>query len=307
MQNFNELNLDGMTLMTFLVVLEERSVSQAAIKLHINQPKVSYALDKLRKHFGDPLFVRSGRGIVPTEKALSLEEPVRELIERLSGLSHERLFDPRKEEMTFTIAANDHQRNIIFPEIFRNAVSQGIQLNLEFSPSGLPGKNAYDEFNSDMEISPLSFTRLDTVSSLLFTSKPRLFYDPNSRKAPLDIDAYNQARHVLVIFQDRTTSWHGLKNFGVPRPQKVAVAVPDFSSIPHFILGTDLITVAIGSIGKTQFKDLASVPAPFETSNVEMKMTWHVKNRLDPKHKWLRNEIKKVTAKYRDQNTSNQL
>lgn len=56
----------------FLTVYKARSVSRAAVLLNVGQPAVSASLVRLRKRFGDPLFVRMGRGIVATDKAEKL-------------------------------------------------------------------------------------------------------------------------------------------------------------------------------------------------------------------------------------------
>ena len=61
-------------------VLTERSVSRSAIKLGMYQPAVSAALKKLRELAGDPLLVRSGAGMVPTEAALRMIEPAAALL-----------------------------------------------------------------------------------------------------------------------------------------------------------------------------------------------------------------------------------
>lgn len=74
--NIRDLNLN---LLVFLdALLKEDNVSRAAEQLGMTQPALSNGLTRLRKQLDDPLFVRTSRGMVPTEKALSLAEPVRE-------------------------------------------------------------------------------------------------------------------------------------------------------------------------------------------------------------------------------------
>ena len=63
MRDFDHLSLDGHTLRTFVMVLDEMSVSRAAEQLGVTQSTVSHTLDKLRAALGDQLFVRYGRGI----------------------------------------------------------------------------------------------------------------------------------------------------------------------------------------------------------------------------------------------------
>ena len=69
MRKIDHLALDGHALKTFLTVLDETSVSRAANNLGVTQSAVSHTLDKLRKIFGDPLFIRVGRGIEPSAAA----------------------------------------------------------------------------------------------------------------------------------------------------------------------------------------------------------------------------------------------
>ena len=107
MKKIDFYSLDGRGLKTFLVVLEEMSVSRAAERLGVTQSAVSHTLDKLRLALGDPLFVRSGRGIAATERAVSLQEPVRQVLDDLKGLTDQRVFDPSIGTLELTIAAND--------------------------------------------------------------------------------------------------------------------------------------------------------------------------------------------------------
>src|SRR5215470_117384 len=80
-------NLSSIDLNLFLVlhaVLEERSATRAAARLHVTQSAVSNALARLRELLGNPLVVRSGRGLVPTPRAEELAPLLREATERLA-------------------------------------------------------------------------------------------------------------------------------------------------------------------------------------------------------------------------------
>lgn len=69
---FHDVDLNLMV--TFLVLYRERSVSRAAILMKVGQPAVSGSLARLRSHFDDPLFLRTGRGVRPTGKAVEIAE-----------------------------------------------------------------------------------------------------------------------------------------------------------------------------------------------------------------------------------------
>jgi len=70
-------NLDLNLLALFDLLMEERSVSKVANRVHLSQPSVSHALSRLRDALGDPLLVRSSKGMTPTPRALELHEPIR--------------------------------------------------------------------------------------------------------------------------------------------------------------------------------------------------------------------------------------
>ena len=82
MNKFDHLDLDGHALRLFLAVLEEGSVSAAAARLGRDAVRRQPRAGKLRTIFGDPLFVKSGRGIVATAHAEALADPARRLISR---------------------------------------------------------------------------------------------------------------------------------------------------------------------------------------------------------------------------------
>jgi DNA-binding transcriptional LysR family regulator len=61
---------------TFLAVLEEGSLSGAARRLGVAQPTVRARIEALEQALGTVLFTRSVNGLVPTEQARALADPV---------------------------------------------------------------------------------------------------------------------------------------------------------------------------------------------------------------------------------------
>ena len=118
-------DLDGKVLRIFLTILEESSVSKAADRLGVTQSAISHTLAKLRQVLGDPLFVRSGQGLTPTERALALQEPVRNVLDGMRALTDERPFDPLSEQMEIRIATNDMPRELIFPDLLSATPCRG--------------------------------------------------------------------------------------------------------------------------------------------------------------------------------------
>jgi DNA-binding transcriptional LysR family regulator len=75
--------LDLEWLGVFVEVYKTQSVSRAAERLEIAQASASIALNKLRRHFGDPLFVRTSQGMEPTPRAASIYPEIHEALARI--------------------------------------------------------------------------------------------------------------------------------------------------------------------------------------------------------------------------------
>ncbi|MEJ8826164.1 LysR family transcriptional regulator [Variovorax humicola] len=116
-------------------VLTDRSVSRAAIRLGMYQPAVSAALKRLRDLSGDPLLVRSGTGMVPTDAGLRMIEPSASILRAAEVLfSDARGFDPQTAKTTFRIAASDYLDPLFLPMLVAQVKSQAPLCKMEIHP-----------------------------------------------------------------------------------------------------------------------------------------------------------------------------
>jgi len=116
-------------------VLTERSVSRAALKLGMHQPAVSAALKRLRELAGDPLLVRSGSSMVPTDAALRMIEPSGSILRAAEMLfSDVRGFDPQADAVTFRIAAADYLDPHFLPELVAQVKGLAPHAQIEIHP-----------------------------------------------------------------------------------------------------------------------------------------------------------------------------
>lgn len=89
--------MDLKLLTVFDEVYRTRSVSRAGENLGMPQSSVSIALSRLRRHFGDPLFMRTSDGMLPTPHATALMADVRRAVELLRDVTRQRTaFDAAK-------------------------------------------------------------------------------------------------------------------------------------------------------------------------------------------------------------------
>ena len=94
-------------------LLVERNVTRAAERLGVTQPAMSGMLLRLRESLNDPLFVRIQHGIVPTQRALEMTTPLKQILSDVATLWQPVVFDPFTANFTLTIAATDYAQHAI--------------------------------------------------------------------------------------------------------------------------------------------------------------------------------------------------
>lgn len=286
--------IDGQMLRTFLEVLEESSVTKAAAKLGVTQSAVSHSLSKLRSFFGDPLFVRSGQTMMATEVAVSLKEPIQAVLDGLKGLTDKRPFDPRAERKRFVVAANDMQRDLIFPELLRELQEEDISVAFEFIPSGHPTPAMMRDDRCQLALTPVPPEGSDIVQKHLFSGKMMCFHDGDQGDAPKTWDEYCNADHITVRFPDGGVSLRLLTGVDKSKIRESRVSVPNFSAIPQLIKGTRLIATEMDLMKIYTLKSLDMVPLPIESDPVTIYMVWHRRSTNDPAHIWLRQRVQRL-------------
>jgi len=105
-------------LVLFETVMRERHVRRAAEGLHLSPSAVSHGLSRLRRLFGDPLFLRTPRGVVPTDRANQLADAVADILVRIRGVvASAAPFDPARSTRRFTIGAPDAAVSVFLPAL----------------------------------------------------------------------------------------------------------------------------------------------------------------------------------------------
>ena len=122
-------------LRVFVLVYEMRSVTDAAEILEISQPSVSYALSKLRKLFGDPLFHRGPKGLEATPTATGLypelSQSLRTMDAAVQGVSE---FDPVTTSHRFRLMMTDLGLMALFPYIIAAVLAAAPNVRIDVIP-----------------------------------------------------------------------------------------------------------------------------------------------------------------------------
>lgn len=112
--------LDLNLLRTFIILHQERNMRRAAERLFVSQPAVSKALQRLRDHFEDELFVKTHHGLRATEYANDLAESLAPLLDDISTtINGSKAFNPLEMNGTVKIALAPFILSSYASEIFQ--------------------------------------------------------------------------------------------------------------------------------------------------------------------------------------------
>ncbi len=298
MPKYDYNDLDGHLLRLLVTVVETGSITGAAQRLGVTQSAVSHLLDKLRAITGDPLFVKSGRGIVATAHTGQLVVKARALLTDLEGFSFGGAFDPGRWCCTFTVAANDFQRDVMLPPLAELLREQAPRVVLRVVPSNIPSLEMLRQEHCQLVISPRPPDGADVMQRRLFEDEYRVFFDPSRRGAPDSAADYLASEHITVVYEphrpldlDQWFAAHGIS-------RKFRIMVPGFAALPAFLRGSGLLATVPGLLHQNLLKDLAHVPVPVPCPTMPMYLIWHKRYHADSAHRWLREALFQISSQF---------
>jgi DNA-binding transcriptional LysR family regulator len=258
MDMLHEINLSRIDLNLFVLfeaVREEAHVGRAAERLNLSPSAVSHGLSRLRRLLNDPLFLRTPKGVVPTDRAEELAGPVAELLAQARRVvATAEPFDPKTSTRRFTIGAPDGALAAILSPLLdrlgETAPSVNIAIRQVLPLAGqVDSDRAWTAGLADLESRALDIAILpaERVPSR-FARRP--LFDEEfvigmrkghafARKPTLD--RYCEARHLVVSmtgdsfgFVDKVLQDHG-------RSRRLALTVPNFMLALALVADSDLL------------------------------------------------------------------
>ena len=294
--------LDLNLLVAFDRLLVERRVSKVAEHLGISQPAVSNSLAKLRKLFGDELFLRTPRGMEPTPYAEQLAESVSHALALIhSGVNQRTSFEPSTATRSFTIGMTDIGEAYFLPSLIErlHRDAPGVTLSTVRNTA----VNLRDELESgkvDLAIGLLPALKAGFFQRRLFKQG---YVCLMRRGHPLDkrkisLPEFSAAEHLVVV---SAGTGHGkvdelLQRGGIER--SVRLTVPHYMSVGHILRRSDLIATVPERLAESLVEPfgLAKVPHPARLPEVAINVFWHAKYHRSPASRWLRDVVFELFA-----------
>ena len=219
---FNKLDLN--LLVALDALLAERNISRAGERVNLSQPAMSNALARLREYFGDELLAAQGRQMVLTPRAVSLIDPVREVLMRIdSTITNPPVFDPAKATRKFVLLLSDFTTAVFVPAMLEALYKEARGIGIELRMLNDRPIDQLEQGDADLLIIPAQYVSPDHPSASLFEEQYLcVTWSGNSRiQEELTFNDYLECGHVVANYatgQQRAAfdSWF-LDRFGIKR------------------------------------------------------------------------------------------
>jgi DNA-binding transcriptional LysR family regulator len=284
-------------------LLDERSVTRAAARLGYSQPTISGMLVRLRDLFGDPLLVRTQRGMLATPRAQALVLPLKQLLADSQRLIAREAFDPARADITFTVSANDYMQHALLVPFIQALRREARSIRLAITPPIVEGlADALAREQIDLAVTIPEFAMSDLPSRLLYRERYVVAVrrqHPLARRGAMSIDSFCAYDHVLV--SPTGGSFEGPTDralAGMRRRRTVRYSVPSFLLLRGLLLGDDLVAVVPSRLLRVTERKLVALSPPVDIPGFDVIAVWHPRTDKDVAHRWLRNGLRE-TAKSR--------
>jgi DNA-binding transcriptional LysR family regulator len=299
--NLSSVDLNLLVVLDALLAL--RSTTLAGRRLGLSQPATSHALARLRDLLGDPLLVRSGKGLVPTPFAERLAPRLRDALEALGQtLDASDGFDPRQARRLFRVGMSDYEGSLIVPSLAAYLQREAPQLDLFIKTSSMNSIAALLEGELDLALMPVAHGKLPPQLRSESLVDERLVCllrkDHPLAGKRMTLDRFCALGHVLVapVGSDRRGPVDdALAERG--RSRRVAVTVPHASMAPLVVAQTDYVVTLAARFAQRAASELGlrRVEPPVVVPNLRIGMVWHARHDADRAHQFLREAITSVT------------
>lgn len=287
--------LAGVNLNLFPILdalFRHRNATAAAKELGVTQSAVSHSLRELRLVLDDPLFVRTGRGLEATPRALAMEATVRTMLESLgNAIEQVPTFEPQSSRRVFTVATADETSATVFPALVARLAQEAPAVRVDVVPRSADAVAMLEHGSADLVLQPerdlgpsvgSEFLYKDSFSCLVRAGHPGI-------GKRLTLKAFIAHPHVFISTGDHGKSVvdEALATRGLTR--RVLVSTRYFMSAPEMVASSDAILTMPTRVAQTVATrlPLRVLQTPFPLDGFSVFCLWN-RTRDEPGLTWLR-------------------
>jgi DNA-binding transcriptional LysR family regulator len=284
--------IDLRLLRIFDAMHANRHVTRAAEELGLSQPTISIGLGKLREQFGDPLFVRTSDGMLPTSRADALIGPIRDVLHSLRNICEvEAPFEPASATRKFRICMTDASHITLLPRIFAEVRKAAPGVTIEAARIDELMPQALQSGEADLALGLIPSLETGFYQQTLFRQDFICLTGPHHPRidAALTLAHYQTEGHIgIVSGTGQQLLEEAVKQFGIQR--RVILQLPGFLGLTGVLAACDLIVTLPRHIGETLavLGGLQAHACPFPIPQFSVKQHWHARYHHDMANRWLR-------------------
>lgn len=288
--------IDLNLLAAFDALMRERNVTRAATQVGVSQPAMSAALSRLRRLLGDPLFLRSADGLLPTPRARELADPISQALRQIEAtLVKEAEFVPGKAVFALNLGLSDYTAFVLLPALLEALGEQapGITINVHtFSDRD----DAVDLLDAGVIDAAIGVPPTCPESRIL--TRPLLRdefvtivarHHPAARRG-MNLKTYLSLPHALASPEGQR---HGLVDQALAQQGKqrtLALTLPQMFALPAVVARTGMTATVMKRVALSSpaGRELALFPPPIPLPEIVFHMIWHRRSEGNLAQQWLR-------------------
>ncbi|MDO4937032.1 MAG: LysR family transcriptional regulator [Sutterellaceae bacterium] len=290
-------------LQLLLKVLSSGSLSEAAVELGLSASAASRMLKKLQQQLDDPLFVRTWRGMVPTQAAVDMMPVLQDLLAQFDRLEQRKVFRPESLDLTLTIAAADNAIVALVRPVLQKIATVAPEVSVRFVPLDGQWLKRLAEGEVDFALYPTEKmpelpthyfgVNLNPVGYAILVDENHPLAQKHEQGKKVTIADIVQYPKVLVKLKDSSRETLYELDFPELKKQKVAVEVPYFLGAPYFVEGTQntlMVPLQTAEFFTQRMPHLRLIPYPLPKTMPEVwtRLLWHERNNNSPAMQWIR-------------------
>lgn len=288
MSQMNIAQVDLNLLKTFEALHDESSASRAALRLGVTQSAISAGLRRLRDVYGDPLFVRTGRGLAPTLRANQLKPVISEALDRCrQSLAMVDPVHPQYQGRSVVVGLSD-DFEIAYGRRLMVQIAQRLpQLRVIFrqTHSQIVAGALLDR-TLDLAITAGGFAQGRLSRQVLGEGDYRCLVDAGGLapgQETISLEQFVSREHVLVSsggFIGITDE--GLAAQGLSR--HVCASTSHFAALPFLLKGSQAVATIPGHAAQAiaQMTGLRVLRCPLALPRYPVELGWRTQAQLDP-------------------------
>ncbi len=289
-----KLDLDWLNV--FVEIYKTQSVSRAALSLDMEQASASIALNKLRRHFDDRLFIRTSQGMAPTPRAQAIYPELSQALQHIeTARGKPGAFTPADARREFRICMTDISEIILLPRLINHLQRNAPGLVVQADKITPDSRRQLESGDADLAIGFTPDLEAGFFQQALFAqdfvclaaaSHPRV-------QASLSRRGFSAEGHILV---STLGTGHAIVDKVLARQKierRVVLRVPSFLGVARIVAQTEFLVIVPRLLGNALARQepVQVLEPPVPLPAYKVKQHWHERFNADAGNLWLRRTL----------------